>query len=239
MTCAGRVRRRLVGVLVILATLSFACADDGGDSEAATSTTSTPAVEDVEERRNDDQELADSIVLKESDLPDDVEWTSTPFEVEPEGESALRSCLGLPPESSDPGAESPTFSVGDVTRVDSAATVAPNVDSPNEASAMTTNPKFVDCLRAQFEAQLLEEPAANFGPATTEPLDFPAVGDGTVAVRLSTSVETQDGERIPLFVDFIVVSKGRVGMTLTLMNAPEPFPTELAVALAERMASRA
>lgn len=36
-----------------------------------------------------------------------------------------------------------------------------------------------------------------------------------------------------------LIRKGRVGMTLTLMNAPGPFPTELAVAMAGAMVSRA
>lgn len=239
MAHAGRMRRRRVGVLVILATVSFACAGDSDDPEAAASTTSITAVGDNEDRESDDQELAESIVIKESDLPEDVEWTSTPYEADPEGESALRSCLGLPPDSNSPGADSPTFSVGDVTRVDSSATVTPSVDTANEEFAVFTSPKFVGCMREVFEAELLEQAAANFGPANTDQLDFPTVGDGTIAVRMSTSVEAEDGERIPLFIDFIVVRKGRVGMTLTLMNAPEPFPTELALALAETMVSRA
>ena len=236
---SGPVRPRLVGVLAILATLSFTCAEDGDDPGAASSTTSTTAVEDVEERRTDDQELAESIVLKESDLPDDVEWTSTPYDADTEGESALRICVGLAPATANPGADSPTFSVGDVTRVDSAATVAPNAAAANEELDVMMNPKLVDCLAERFEAQTLGRPEVNFGPATTEHLDFPAVGDGAVAVRMSTSVETEDRKRIPLFVDFVVVRKGRVGMTLTLMNAPEPFPTDLAVAMAETMAARA
>lgn len=239
MAHAGSVRRRLVGAVVVLAGLSFGCAGDGDDPEAAGSTTSTSAVGGGEDRETEDRELAESIVIDESDLPDDIDWTATPSEEDPEGEAALRSCLGLPPESRDPGAESPTFSVGDVTRVDSSATVAASVDSADEVFAAATSGRFVDCLGEQFEAQLLEQPHAGFGPAAAEPLDFPAVGDGTVAVRMSTSVEAEDGERIPLFVDFIVIRKGRVGMTLTLMNAPEPFPTERAVAMAEAMVARA
>jgi hypothetical protein len=239
MSPVGPLRRRVVGVLVILATLSFGCAGDGDDSEATVSTPSTTADEDASERQTDDQDLAEAIVLKESDLPEDLDWTSTPSEADAEGESAMRSCLGLPPASGSPSAESPTFSIGDVTRVDSEAIVSRSVGSANEVSAVITSPKLVDCVRARFEAQILEQPDANFGPATTAHLDFPAVGDGTRAVRMSTSVETEDGERIPLFVDVIVVQKGRVGMTLTLMNAPDPFPTDLAVALAETMSARA
>ena len=55
----------------------------------------------------DGQTLADAIVLKETDLPEDVEWASTPWEPDPEGEAALRRCAGLPPETDSPRADSP------------------------------------------------------------------------------------------------------------------------------------
>ena len=232
------VRRWLAGAFAVLATVSYGCAGDGDEPGAAGSSTSTTAAATGEDRASADRRLAESIVLRESDLPRDVEWTSTPSEEDPEGEAQLRGCLGLPPESLGVGADSPTFSAGDVTRVDSSATLTPGVETVDRDMAILGGPRLVDCLRAQFETQLQDEPA-HVGPVAAERIEFPALGDASFAVRMSTVVETEDGEQVPLFVDFIVVFKERAGMTLTLMNAPEPFPTDLAVALAETMVARA
>lgn len=234
-------RTRLLGVvLVVLAAVSSGCGGDGDDGDAAPTTTSTTVDEsDASQPAADDQARAESIVLSASDLPEDVDWTSTPWEHDEEGERALRTCIGLPPPSDVARADSPTFSAGDVTTVDSSASIASSAESVNEVFAAAEGPKFVDCVRQRVEAQLDEQPDQTFGSVRAERLQFPHVGDGTTAVRASTTIESADGEQVPLHLDVVIVKKGTVGMTLGLVNAPEPFPTELAVALAEVMAARA
>ncbi|MGI8684494.1 MAG: hypothetical protein ACR2MO_05300 [Acidimicrobiales bacterium] len=232
-------RTRVLGVLLVLALASTACGDDA-EKEAATTTTSTTVAEKAEDDA-DDLALAEAVVLTIDDLPEGVEWSSEPADEEEddEGGAAFRVCMGLPPDTGRPSADSPTFSSGDATQVDSSATVAPTAEQIDEDFARLEGPEFVDCAKKQFEAAIGEQSDVTFGPLQAERLDFPTVGDGATAVRLSTKVETGDGETLPFHFDVVLLKKGRVGMTLTLVNAPEPFPTELSVPMAEAMAARA
>lgn len=95
-----------------------------------------------------------------------------------------------------------------------------------------------ECLTQRTQDEFEEESEVTLFPPRAERVDFPELGDGSTAVRLASSF-TAEGEQVPLYIDLVVIKKDRVGMSLTLANAPEPFPTAAAVELAERMVAPA
>lgn len=227
---------RLTAVLLVLTVGVAGCGgDDGGAGGSSASTTVTTTGNGGESESSDDQAKADSIVLKRSDFTTD--WRSEP--AEDGDDAAFRTCLGLKAnEDAFAKADSPSFRIGDVTTVDSSATVAPSADAIDGSFAAFEGPKMLECAAQRIDAELQEESAVTFGPARAERVDFPQLAGGSTAVRI-TALLTAEGEQVPFHIDLVVMKKDRVGMTLTLVNAPEPFPTAPAVELAEKMAARA
>lgn len=232
-------RTRLVGVLVLLALPLVSCGDDGDDGDAAPTTISTTSPDEPAHADEGAEERAEAIVLKLGDLPDAVEWSSAPAETDGEAEDAFRTCVGLSPDSDLPSADSPTFSAGDVTTVDSSAAIAPSEAAIDEVLDALEAPKAVECAEERFKSAVAQNDPESFGAVETSRVDYPDVGDRATAIRISTTVENDDGEPVPVHFDLIAVKQGDVGITLTLVNAPEPFPVELSAQLAETMAERA
>lgn len=232
-------RARLTAVLVVVAVGVAGC---GGEESADKSspTTTTVTTGDGDERpSSDDQAKAEAVVLQESDFPAD--WTSEPAEGDDEeGDAAFRACLGLEPIEDVAAAEadSPVFRTGGATEVKSSATVAPTADAINETFAAFEGPKMLECLTQNLEGQFEAETEVTLAPPRAEKIDFPELGDGSTAVRVTSSFPA-DGEQVPLYIDLVAIKKDRVGMALMLVNAPEPFPTAAAVELAQIMVARA
>lgn len=233
-------RARLTAVLVVVAVGVAGCGGGEESADESSPTTTTVTTGDGDERpSSDDQAKAEAVVLQESDFPAD--WTSEPAEGDDEeGDAAFRACLGLEPIEDVAAAEadSPVFRTGGATEVKSSATVTPTADVINETFAAFEGPKMLECLTQNLEGQFEAETEVTLAPPRAEKIDFPELGDGSTAVRVTSSFPA-DGEQVPLYIDLVAIKKDRVGMALMLVNAPEPFPTAAAVELAQIMVARA
>lgn len=203
----------------------------GGGGDASTTTAPAPAA---------DPELED-VVLRQGDFPPG--WTSEPSDDpdDEEAEAALRRCLGLEVGTAErPEARSPDFSVGDaITQASSSVDRAPDMATVDREYAAITGPRFLDCATRQFDELIAEEAAgAQFAPAKAARLPFPAYGDGTAAVRLTTTLSAE-GQQLPIVADLVFVRKGLLGMSFSFINAGGPFDAALAADLVRKVVARA
>lgn len=219
-------RARPAGLLLAVA-VAVVLAGCGGNGDK-TATTKGPT----------DQAKARAIVLKAADFPPG--WTSEPAGDAPdESASNLRSCMGLLPQAS-PMAESATFHTvepGSMT-VDASVTVGRSVRLIDQDFNAFASDKALPCVLERFDAQAKRQTEATFGPGEAARLDFAQLGDATSAIRVK-SVAVAGDQQIPFHLDIVVVKKGRVGLTFSFANAPEPFPAELATELACKVVDRA
>ena len=201
----------------------------GGD--ASTTTAPVPAA---------DPELED-VVLRQGDFPPG--WMSEPSDDpgDEEAEAALRRCAGLEVGTAErPEARSPDFSVGDaITQASSSVDRAPDLATVDREYAAITGPRFLDCATRQFDEVIAQEATgAQFAPARAARLPFPAYGDGTAAVRLTTTLSA-DGQQLPIVADLVFVRKGLLGMSFSFINAGGPFDAALAADLVGKVVARA
>lgn len=219
-------RARPFGLIMALAVVLAGCGG-GGDADG-------PAPP----KGPTDQAKARSIVLKASDFPPG--WTSEPAPGAPdESTNSFRTCMGLLPQAS-PTAESPTFHTvepGSMT-VDASVTVGLSVRLIDQDFSAFASDQALPCVLERFDAQAKRQTEATFGPGEAARLDFAQLGDATSAVRVK-SIAVAGDQQIPFHLDIVVVKKGRVGVTFSFANAPEPFPAELAAELARKVVDRA
>ena len=244
-------RTRVAAVLVALVVAGGGC---GGGSEEASGTTTTAAggtattaaaggggaSTTTAPAAASDPELED-VVLRQGDFPPG--WTSEPSDDpdDEEAEAALERCLGLEVGSAErPEARSPDFSVGDaITRASSSVDRAPDLATVDREYAAITGPRFLDCATRQFDEVIAQQAAgAQFAPAKAARLPFPAFGDGTAAVRLTTTLSAQ-GRQLPFAADLVFVRKGLLGMSFSFINAGGPFEAALAADLVGKVVARA
>ena len=230
-----------------------ACGDDD-DDDAGVATTTTEARDQATTTPTTasgtgtattvaaagDQALVQELVLRASDLPPG--WTSSPA-TDREDETAdreLATCLGVAYDPSRPDAQSPDFSQGDLNQINSTAELAPSAEVAAAELAAIKAPKGVECLKQQFDKQLAQESGGvPFSPVQVATRSFPTVGDESFALRITTSVTPPDGQPIPIYLDVVLVRKGRAGMALILLAAGQPPSSTLAADLAQKLAARA
>lgn len=239
-------RTRVAAVLVALVAAGVGCGGGGDEPSGTTaagvtttaaggadaSTTTAPAAA---------PELAD-VVLRQGDFPPG--WTSEPDDGaagDDEADAALERCLGLEVSTAErPEARSPDFSMGDaITRASSTVDRAPDEATVEREYAAITGPRFLDCAARQFDEVIARQATgARFAPAKATRLPFPAYGEGTAAVRLTTTLMAE-GQQLPLVADLVFVRKGLLEMSFTFVNAGGPFDAALAADLVGKVVARA
>lgn len=242
-------RTRVAAVLVALVVAGGGCGGGGESSGPTTAaggtTTPTPAGGGGDASTTTapaspaEPELQD-VVLRQGDFPPG--WTSEPSDdPDEEADAALRRCLGLEVTTAErPEARSPDFSVGDaITRASSSVERAPDMATVDREYAAITGPRFLDCATRQFDAAIAREAAgARFAPAKAARLPFPAYGDGTAAVRLTTTLSAE-GQQLPIVADLVLVREGLLEMSFSFINAGGPFDAALAADLVGKVVARA
>lgn len=225
---------------------------DGGSDEASgtttaaegTTTTTAPGGGDASTTTAPasaaEPEL-EGAVLRQGDFP--AGWTSEPSDDpdDEEADAALQRCLGLEVSTAErPEARSPDFSVGDaITQASSSVERAPDRATVDREYAAITGPRFLDCATRQFDELIAQEAAgAQFAPAKAARLPFPAYGDGTAAVRLTTTLSAE-GQQLPIVADLVFVRKGLLEMSFSFINAGRPFDAALAADLVGKVVARA
>ena len=239
-------------MVVALVVVTAGCdrGSDGGDGASATTaageatttapggtgetTTSGPAAPTGDPRLED-------VVLRQSDFP--AGWTSEPSDDagQEEADAAMERCLGIEVSTAErPRASSPDFSVGDaITQASSAVERAPDRATVDREYAAITGPKFLGCVQQQFDAAIAREAAgAQFAPAKADRLTFPSQGDGTAAVRLTTTLSAE-GQQVPFVADLVFVRKGVLELSFSFINAGGPFDAALAADLVGKVVARA
>jgi hypothetical protein len=248
-------RIRLVSMALVLVLGAGACGgdgDDAGDDEALSTTTTTgtsttaaaaagTSSTSAAPPATGDQAVVDKIVLQASDFP--AGWTSTPPDTgrDKSGERALAECLGITFSPDRPEAESPRFSKGQLTQVNSSAQLMATADVAAADFAALKGPKASSCITRQFDQTLASSAAGvTFTPSKYSALEAPKLPvDEALSVRLTTGISTPDGGNVPIYADFVFIRNGRAEVSVSFINATQPFDQTLAGDLTKRLASRA
>lgn len=228
-------------VLVLGAGACGGGGDDNGGDEPLTATTEAGATPSTAATGGtDDQAVVNRIVLKASDFPPG--WKSTPAEPDADDSSdrELGECLGVQFALDRPEVESPEFTRGELTQVSSSAELAASEEEAASELAALKGPKGIGCFTQLFDKALAEEAGGvPFTPAVAEVREAPRAGDEALAVRLTTGITAPDGTTVAIYADFVFIRKGRAEISLSFINASQPFDAALAGSLTEKLASRA
>ena len=100
------------------------------------------------------------------------------------------------------------------------------------------------CFAQTFDAAIREQsttasaPAdTTFGKTTVSPESFESLGDRTVAYRVTVPVTTK-GVSVSVYIDLILVQKGRVGITLTALDTITPVAADQSASMLGKVLSR-
>jgi hypothetical protein len=96
---------------------------------------------------------------------------------------------------------------------------------------------FDAAIREQSTTGTAPADTTTFGKTTVSPESFESLGDRTVAYRVTVPVTTK-GVNVSIYIDFIVVQKGRVGITLTALDTLTPVAADASASLLGKVLSR-
>jgi hypothetical protein len=146
-----------------------------------------------------------------------------------------------------PHVDSDDFSSSDDQQVSSTVGVAPSAGELTNALDLLSGANAPGCLTAALNTALADRlnsdsadqlpDGTKFGTISVNPESFEALGDRTVALRASIpfSVTDVDGT---VYIDFIVVQKGRAGVILSAQDVLSPFSTDLSASLLRKVLAR-
>lgn len=210
--------------LVTVLALSAGCGGDGEPDPAA------------------DRAAAQKANLEAADFPSG--WRSKPHEELP-GEDELAAevaeCLGLPAPSTGTTAEvrSPDFTSGLATQASSVVTFVESEEVAEKHAAALAGGKFPACAEPGFAKQVgqVAPEGATVTDVNITKVDFPALGDRTVAHRVKATINI--GEmKVPINIDLVHVFEDRAEVALTFVNPGSPFDEDLARSLAAKVLER-
>ncbi len=253
---SGHVQRQRALGLLLVSTLLLAGCGEGDDGAGDAGTTTTTAASDTTEttapasgdeatdRQSSDPDKAaraEAAILRMDDLPEG--WRKQPPE-EGLGLEAtwqdLTSCLGVEgPEQPLGIATSPTFVRELATQVRSTVEYMPEPQTQELAAALA-GPEFEQCATDAFEEDAARSaPEGGVpGPVEVSPLDFPELGEQTLAWRVNVTIDLE-GLQVPIFQDLVVVFDGEAVSRLMFLNPGSEFPPELQRTLVETVVDRA
>ena len=176
-------------------------------------------------------------------------WTSKPHEDtdSKKSDEKLAQCLHLPSSkliADAANADSADFTSSTGLQVTNSVGVAKTADDVRQALDVMSRSDAADCFSQTFDAAIREQtttgtaPAdTTFGKTTVSPESFESLGDRTVAYRVTVPVTTK-GVNVSIYIDFIVVQKGRVGITLTALDTLTPMNADASASLLGKVLSR-
>lgn len=218
-----------VPVAVALAVTAAACGGNGsgaGDPDPAK-----------------DRAAAQRANLKAADLP--ASWRSE-AQVDPPGteevENQIARCLGTTSPSSRATAEveSPKFTSGLATQARSVITFVKTKDEATKDAANFASDKFPDCAKEGFTKQVgVSAPeGSTVTDLTITDGKFAALGDRTVARRVTADIQVDPTFSITVYVDLVLIVVDRAEVDLTFVNPGSPFDEDLALELATKVVER-
>jgi len=199
-----------------------------------------------------DRALANHAVLTASDLP--AGWKAGPHKASTDGpniDKLMSDCLQVSSalfSDSTVKADSPDFTSPDGTQVHNSVSIEATVAQIQTPFAVFTRPEMVGCLQKAMTAELNYTFSHNIngspppsdvtiGQATVEKQSFPTIGDGTVAYSVTIPM-TAAGTHLNVYAYFVLIAKGRAGISLDVESIGSPFAIETTQQLATTVAGR-
>jgi hypothetical protein len=189
-----------------------------------------------------DRAAAAAASLQLTDFP--AGWTSAPktdTTGRPSIDGELAKCLGVSARelnhAGPTDVESPDFSDSNHDTVSSAVGYTPDTATATREFARTSSAKTPKCLSpalqtyVAYAAKHPSDPSETltagdlFGTPTVVLMSSPTLGDESVAYRITVPVNTKI-TTVPIYVDVIVVRKGRAAAELDFEAVHTPFPTD-------------
>jgi len=256
-------RMAQIGVVAaILMLVASACGDVSAKSTvnttlpagAAATSTSTSTTVGTTTTVESDQAKAMAELLILSDLP--AGWTSSPSDDSSsnssgfggqDGSTQMASCLGVSAallDANPPEADSPTFSsANQAETVDDEADVFPTDAAARADFSLFSSAKTPGCMSQVFngplKSQLTQqlEAGQTFVSFTAAAESVPHLDDKSGGLRM-TFVIAQSGIDVKVFIDLILVLKGRSESTITVTQPEVLALPQLGVQMATIAASR-
>ena len=244
---SGRITVRRA-LLVVALVLLGACSDsDDSDDDAGREETTTT---DSEGNTGDPehQAIADAAVLTLDDMP--TGWEAAPPEDEEQQEAeeddadqAMADCLDI--DVSELQGDSPTadsrFVNSDDEQVSSEVTVAASetevqagIDRIRDEAGQSC---FLEVIQYIAQDSFASDGDIEVGEATFNELSFEDLGDDSIAFRLTVPISSQ-GIDVDLYVDYVLVRKGRAGVQTSFHTVFTPFDAAQALELTETVVDR-
>ena len=253
----------LLAVVSVVALVACAGSTNTAPTSGATATSDSPGGTALSpgtslgQDLNADRALAASAVLQLSDMPQGwqgkVHTNDDSSSSEKVGQ-LMADCLHvdvglLRPDSAKASADSQDFSSPDnKAELSSSVGVAPSVADVQQRMAIFHKSEMPGCLEKTVGAAFAEGLAhpsdgapgptdLKVGQPSVAPLNFPKVGDDTVAFRITTPFSLS-GLNISAYIDFIVFTKGRARVLVTTLGVGAPISIDSLQELAQLVASR-
>jgi hypothetical protein len=229
-------------ILLLPALLAFgACGDDSKESSSGATTTAADEASSGE----DDQKIADAVVLKLADFPSG--WTedeATPEE-EDSANDPIDKCFGGKGKTLDENttaeADSPDFSRGETTSVSSFSAVMKSEKDAEETMDILASDTLKDCfnqaLADELKATAGEDEGFSLGDVTTKSASFTKVGEETTALQFLIPISAP-GVEVSFYADLVFFRQDRVIGGLFLGNLESPLASSEGEALARKMVTR-
>jgi hypothetical protein len=237
---------RRCALVALIAIVAAACSSSA-KPKASPATTAGQTTTTTETKTASDKATARVIALRLSDFP--ASWTATPHP-----DSADKSgigkqfgeCVGLPPDTLIPHAEnvdSPDFRTGTGLKeqeVQNSVGIA-SVEDVSKAFEVLGSDKLPQCFQDAIDSSLKTQAGlanAAVGKAKVEPLSVGDFGDKTLAYRVAVDVTVQ-GITVGVYVDFVFVQVGKIGIFLSTQTLSQPFDNGLRTHLINAVVDRA
>jgi len=227
--------------------LFAACGGDDTATEEPSAPTEEPSADD---ERQADVAAAEKIVLTLADF--EPGWEASPPEDDPDTEDLdedLADCLGITLEElepDNPSADSDTFTSANDEEVEASVAITPTEADAEKAMDRFEGSEALDCLGQYFRSLIGRGFAENagempddleIGDPTLNEVSVPALGDEAKGLRLTTPLSSS-GVDVDLYIDFVIVRVGRVGITTTFLSTFTPFSETEAAEFVEAMVDR-
>jgi hypothetical protein len=255
------VRRKSWRGLMSVAVAVVSLVGCGGGGSSASSGSASQSSARTPDQLAADQNAADGSILQLADFP--AGWDAKPRDPStsdtPEAQAATKKfadCLGVDPalvgdqaESSKAKVKSDKFTDGHQLQVEASATVDASAAGQQEALTAFGKDGARSCFSEFFNAAL-SYALAHPSPGSTVPrgltigtidvgqVNLPDVHGQSIAYRATVPV-TIGSLTVKVSIDFVLVLKGRTGMTFTFQNVGAPFPHDVEVQLANTAIDRA
>lgn len=188
---------------------------------------------------SDDQDIADSSVLTESDVADYGLTEVEPSDDPPPSGAVCKQIRNTISTADDLPYAISNFEDESGTSVEDRVTIYPSVKAAQKPLAVYSNSKAARCLEKSIEANLQE----TLEPGSSYEFDIPRnpipLGDEAIAYQGTISITDPEGEVTDYYVEFGLVRVGRGLEVLDIENVGAPFAgsKDLATIVADNLES--